>query len=59
MTRGLRQGMVLSMSLWGDTKDSLMQWLDAGNNGPCPTYTNANADVIFSNIKFGSIGSTA
>lgn len=58
MSRGLRQGMVLIMSFWGDLEDNLMQWLDVEPNGPCPVYSNVNASATFGNIKLGSIGST-
>ena len=58
MSRGLRQGMVLLMTFWGDLQDSAMTWLDVEPNGPCPAYNNSAASVTFSNIKFGPIGST-
>lgn len=60
MTRALRDGMVLSMSLWGDPNDgSQMSWMDNPPNGPCPNdYKNQNPDVTFSNIKIGAINST-
>ena len=35
-----------------------MTWLDVEPNGPCPTYNNSAASITFSNIKFGTIGST-
>lgn len=61
MTSGLRKGMVLSLSLWGDPSNgSQMSWLDNEPNGPCPNaYTNQNPAVSFGNFKFGPIGSTA
>jgi len=64
MTRALRDGMVLSMSLWGDPNSgSQMTWMDNPPNGPCPNganaYKNPNPDVTFSNIKIGTIGSTS
>ena len=60
MTQGLKNGMVLTMGLWGNvTNPDFMYWLDQPPNGPCPVYSNLNPKVIYSNIKYGFIGSTA
>ena len=60
MTQGLKNGMVLTMGLWGDMKNpDFMGWLDKPPNGPCPVYSNLNPYVTYSNIKYGPIGSTA
>lgn len=54
------------MSIWNDAAQQ-MAWLDAGNNGPCntaestPAYIQSNhvdTHVVFSNIRWGDIGST-
>ncbi|KAF3057413.1 Glucanase [Daldinia childiae] len=66
MGQALGRGMVLAMSIWNDAAQQ-MSWLDAGNNGPCniqeSTPSNIQAQhpdthVIFSNIRWGDIGST-
>jgi len=57
---------VLAMSIWNDAAQN-MAWLDQGSNGPCPagqgTPSNIQSrypdtHVVFSNIKWGDIGST-
>ena len=58
MTPGMKEGMVLILSLWGDLDDTYMWWLDQPPYGPCPIYSNSNATVTYSNIRFGPIGST-
>lgn len=54
------------MSIWNDASQN-MAWLDSGANGPCsiaqstPAYIQANTPnthVVFSNIRWGDIGST-
>ncbi|OTB03263.1 glycoside hydrolase family 7 protein [Hypoxylon sp. CI-4A] len=66
MGQSLGRGMVLAMSIWNDATQQ-MSWLDAGNNGPCTiqesTPSNIQAqypdtNVVFSNIRWGDIGST-
>lgn len=66
MGKALGRGMVLVFSIWNDG-GQFMQWLDSGTNGPCnttegnPTNIQANhpdANVVFSNIRWGDIGST-
>lgn len=60
MTEGLRKGMVLALSLWGDPADgSQMSWMDHPPNGPCPGTELPNPKVTFSRISVGPIGSTA
>ncbi|TVY26565.1 Endoglucanase 7a [Lachnellula hyalina] len=63
----LGRGMVLAMSIWNDATQE-MAWLDAGTNGPCAsgagTPSNIESQhpdthVVFSNIRWGDIGSTA
>jgi len=58
---------VLAMSIWNDATQE-MAWLDAGTNGPCAsgagTPSNIESQhpdthVVFSNIRWGDIGSTA
>lgn len=67
MGAALGRGMVLAFSIWNDNS-TFMHWLDSGDRGPCnstegaPDYILANspdARVIFSNIRWGDIGSTA
>jgi len=58
MTKGMKQGMVLILSLWGDADDNFMQWLDTEPYGPCPDFTDPDAVVTYSNIRFGPIGTT-
>jgi cellulase len=57
---------VLAMSIWNDAAQN-MAWLDSDGNGPCAkgqgTPSNIQSQrpdthVVFSNIKWGDIGST-
>ncbi|KAH8889108.1 glycoside hydrolase [Thozetella sp. PMI_491] len=66
MGAALGRGMVLAMSIWNDPAQQ-MAWLDSGNNGPCASGQGTPANiqsqhpdthVIFSNIRWGDIGST-
>ncbi|KAJ0120789.1 glycosylhydrolase family 7-1 [Diaporthe amygdali] len=66
MGQALGRGMVLAFSMWNDA-GGYMNWLDEGSNGPCnategnPTLIQQNepgTHVVFSNIKWGDIGST-
>ncbi|KAK3937687.1 concanavalin A-like lectin/glucanase domain-containing protein [Diplogelasinospora grovesii] len=66
MGQALGRGMVLVFSVWNDN-GQYMNWLDSGNNGPCsstegnPATIQQNypdTHVVFSNIKWGDIGST-
>ncbi|ROW06316.1 hypothetical protein VPNG_07492 [Cytospora leucostoma] len=66
MGEALGRGMVLAFSIWNDNSGN-MSWLDSGSSGPCnstedtPTLIQENypgAHVVFSNIKWGDIGST-
>jgi cellulase len=66
MGDALGLGMVLCMSIWNDA-GGYMNWLDAGDAGPCgpkqgmPSKIlkqHPDTDVVFSNIKWGDIGST-
>jgi cellulase len=63
----LARGMVLIFSIWNDATGN-MTWLDSGNAGPCtagegsPTVIESkypDTSVTFSNIRWGTIGSTA
>ncbi|EAW08952.1 putative endoglucanase [Aspergillus clavatus NRRL 1] len=66
MGQALGRGMVLAFSIWNDNSQ-FMNWLDSGSNGPCSS-TEGNPDlikaqnptthVVFSNIRWGDIGST-
>ncbi|KUI58119.1 Endoglucanase EG-1 [Cytospora mali] len=66
MGEALGRGMVMAFSIWNDDSQ-YMAWLDGGSNGPCNS-TEGNPEVIqdndpgthvvFSNIKWGEIGST-
>ncbi|KAK3377146.1 family-7 endo-glucanase [Lasiosphaeria ovina] len=66
MGEALARGMVLVFSIWNDA-NGFMGWLDGGSNGPC-SATDGNPDnikattpdtsVVFSNIKWGDIGTT-
>ncbi|KAF4159600.1 hypothetical protein CNMCM6069_001243 [Aspergillus lentulus] len=66
MGKALGRGMVLIFSIWNDA-GGFMNWLDSGNSGPCSS-TEGNPDlikaqnptthVVFSNIRWGDIGST-
>ncbi|KAF2653272.1 glycoside hydrolase family 7 protein [Lophiostoma macrostomum CBS 122681] len=66
MGAALGRGMVLAISIWNDATQQ-MAWLDSGVNGPCRsgegTPANIQAQhpgthVVYSNIKWGDIGST-
>ncbi|KAI0974382.1 carbohydrate-binding module family 1 protein [Xylaria arbuscula] len=66
MGQALGRGMVLTFAIWNDA-GQFMNWLDADSNGPCnategnPTLIAENdptTHVIFSNIRWGDIGST-
>ncbi|KAF3939245.1 Exoglucanase [Dactylella cylindrospora] len=66
MGQALNRGMVLIFSIWNDNGGN-MNWLDSGNNGPCSSTEGApsnilanypNTHVVFSNIRWGDIGST-
>jgi cellulase len=66
MGQALGRGMVLTFSIWNDAS-GFMNWLDSGSNGPCsetegnPANILANypdTHVVFSNIRWGDIGST-
>ncbi|KAH8656610.1 glycoside hydrolase family 7 protein [Tricladium varicosporioides] len=66
MGQALGRGMVLAMSIWNDAAQN-MAWLDAGSNGPCTSGQGSPSNiqsqhpdthVIFSNIRWGDIGST-
>ncbi|PSR81291.1 concanavalin A-like lectin/glucanase domain-containing protein [Coniella lustricola] len=66
MGRALERGMVLAFSIWNDNSQ-FMDWLDQGSNGPCNSTagnpslieaTDPTTHVVFSNIKWGDIGST-
>jgi hypothetical protein len=60
VTPGMKKGVVLIFSLWGDTDDTYMWWLDQEPYGPCPVEpNNPNSTVTYSNVRFGPIGSTA
>ncbi|TVY86550.1 Endoglucanase 7a [Lachnellula willkommii] len=67
MGNALGRGMVLAMSIWNDATQE-MAWLDAGTDGPCASGAGSpssiesqhpDTHVIFSNIRWGDIGSTA
>lgn len=58
--------MVLTFAIWNDAT-GYMNWLDSGNNGPCDATegnpeliikNNPTTHVVFSNIRWGDIGST-
>jgi hypothetical protein len=58
MTKTVSGGMTLAISLWTGNMD----WLNSGNNGPCGAGAqnkDPSQQVVFSNIRFGTIGSTA
>lgn len=66
MGKALSSGMVLVFSIWNDNSQ-YMNWLDSGNAGPCSSTegnpsnilaNNPNTHVVFSNIRWGDIGST-
>ncbi|KAF3916733.1 Exoglucanase [Dactylellina cionopaga] len=67
MGQALGRGMVLIFSIWNDNGGN-MNWLDSGNAGPCSSTegapatilaNNPNTHVVFSNIRWGDIGSTS
>lgn len=66
MGEALGDGMVLIFAIWND-EGGYMNWLDSGDAGPCNMKEgnpdviekqNPGTSVIFSNIKWGDIGST-
>lgn len=66
MGESMSRGMVLAMSIWWD-EGGFMKWLDSGEAGPCNATegdpkvireVEANPTVVFSQIKWGEIGST-
>ena len=66
MGKALKDGMVLIFSIWNDNSQ-FMNWLDSGNSGPCSATEgnpsliqaqNPGTHVVFSNIRWGDIGST-
>ncbi|KAK3367538.1 glycoside hydrolase family 7 protein [Podospora didyma] len=66
MGQALGRGMVLAMSIWNDAAQN-MAWLDSGVNGPCTSGQGSPSNiqsqhpdthVVFSNIRWGEIGST-
>ncbi|KAI0505242.1 putative endoglucanase [Xylaria bambusicola] len=66
MGEALGRGMVLTFAIWNDAS-GYMNWLDAGTNGPCSEtegnpaliiQENPRTHVVFSNIRWGDIGST-
>lgn len=66
MGEALGRGMVLVFSIWNDNSQ-YMNWLDSGSSGPCSSSAGNPATietqtpgtyVIFSNIRWGDIGST-
>ncbi|KAI1828062.1 concanavalin A-like lectin/glucanase domain-containing protein [Xylaria intraflava] len=66
MGEALGRGMVLTFSIWNDASQ-FMNWLDSGSSGPCSATegdpaiiqeNNPDAHVVFSNIRWGDIGST-
>jgi cellulase len=66
MGAALARGMVLAFSIWNDNGGN-MNWLDSGSNGPCSSTEGAPSNivanypdthVVFSNIRWGDIGST-
>jgi cellulase len=66
MGQALGRGMVLTFAIWNDA-GQFMNWLDSGSNGPCSATEGDPAlliknypstHVIFSNIRWGDIGST-
>lgn len=66
MNLALIKSVVLTFAIWNDAS-GFMNWLDTGNNGPCSTtegnpslilQNNPTTHVVFSNIRWGDIGST-
>lgn len=70
MGAALKRGAVLVMSVWGDSSEASMQWLDGTvgtggglpgtERGPCvrEPHNNPSAYIEFSDLKVGEIGST-
>ncbi|KAF1949671.1 glycoside hydrolase [Byssothecium circinans] len=67
MGDAMSRGMVLAMSIWWD-EGGFMKWLDSGESGPCNAtegdpkviqQVEKAPSVIFSQIKWGEIGSTS
>ena len=62
LTKSFTTGLVLAISLWDDPSPNGMSWLDGyPNAGTCTGGVNTtlpSVSAIFSNIKFGDIGST-
>ncbi|KAJ8508287.1 hypothetical protein ONZ45_g9415 [Pleurotus djamor] len=66
LPQGADRGKVLVMSIENDY-DRQLEWLDAGDHGPCPAGSGVpedvegiypNANVQFRDIRFGPLGST-
>ncbi|KAF2017996.1 glycoside hydrolase family 7 protein [Aaosphaeria arxii CBS 175.79] len=66
MGESMSRGMVLALSIWWD-EGGFMKWLDSGSAGPCNATEGdpkviagiePNPTVVFSEIKWGDIGST-
>nr|AEI71804.1 endoglucanase I [Trichoderma longibrachiatum] len=66
MGKALSSGMVLIFSIWNDNSQ-YMNWLDSGSAGPCSSTegnpsnilaNNPGTHVVYSNIRWGDIGST-
>ncbi|KAI1324808.1 endoglucanase I [Xylariaceae sp. FL0255] len=66
MGEALGAGMTLVFSIWNDNSQ-FMNWLDSGSAGPCSStagnpatilQNDPTTHVIFSNIRWGDIGST-
>lgn len=64
--KAMERGMVLIFSIWWD-EGGFMNWLDSGSSGPCSATegdpkvivtVQPDPVVIFSELKFGEIGST-
>ncbi|TVY84651.1 Endoglucanase [Lachnellula suecica] len=67
MGESMARGMVLAMSIWWDTSEGHMGWLNSDGAGPCsnnesdPTFIQQiqpDTRVLFSQIKWGEIDST-
>ncbi|KAH7305528.1 endoglucanase I [Stachybotrys elegans] len=66
MGQALGRGMTLIFAIWNDSSQ-FMNWLDSNPNGPCSSTegdpaiilrNHPDTRVIFSNIRWGDIGST-
>merc|ERR1712127_61962 len=64
ISAALDRGMVLAISIWDDPSTTI-QWLDSGDQGPCPAMsqadvvsTNQDAKVMYANTRYGEITST-